>query len=251
MNHYWDLLFVLTRKDLKVRYNNNVLGYAWSIANPLAFALVFYIAFKVFMRIQMEDYALFLIVGLFPWQWFANSIGMAPTTFLNNGSIIKKINFPRSVVVLSIVLQDMVHFALSLPVIAGFLLVYGKPITWSWLYGIPVLLPIHFCLTYGLALFIATVNLFFRDMENLTRILVQILFFLTPVMYSLDMIPAQYRDMVSLNPMASLMVNWRNVLLRGHLDLEYLATSVVYALIALLIGHVVYRSLSWRFAEVL
>jgi len=112
-----DLIIVLTQKELKVRYKNNVLGYLWSVANPLAFAFVFYIAFKTIMKIQMENFALFLIAGLFPWQWFANSISSTPTIFLSNASIIKKVNFPKNIIPLTIVLQDMIHFILSIPVI--------------------------------------------------------------------------------------------------------------------------------------
>ncbi len=80
--NYKDLIFVLTQKEMKLRYKNNVLGYLWSIAHPLAFATVFYIAFKVFMRIKMENYQLFLITGLFPWQWFSNVVTSSTMMFL-------------------------------------------------------------------------------------------------------------------------------------------------------------------------
>ena len=248
LQHYWDLVLVLTRKELKVRYKSSVLGYVWSIANPLAFALVFYVAFKVFMKVQMENYALFLIAGLFPWQWFSNSVGAAPMIFLSNGSIIKKIAFPRSVVVFTIVLQDMVHFVCSVPIVALFLFAYGMHPTWSWLYGLPILLVVQLALTYGVSLAVASINLFFRDMDNLTKILVQLLFFF---MYSVDMIPVRYRTFVSLNPVALVMVNWRNLFLKGYLDLNYLLISVCFAAVVLFAGTAIYRRLSWRFAEVL
>jgi len=84
LQHYIDLLIVLTQKEMKVRYKSSFLGYIWSIANPLAFAFVFFIAFKVVMKIKMENYTLFLITGLFPWQWFSNSVSLSPTIFLGN-----------------------------------------------------------------------------------------------------------------------------------------------------------------------
>ena len=88
--NYRDLILVLTAKEIKVRYKNNVLGYLWSIANPLAFALVFFVAFKIFLKWDIKDYVLFLIAGLFPWQWFANSVGVSCGVFIGNASIIKK-----------------------------------------------------------------------------------------------------------------------------------------------------------------
>ncbi|MCJ7747978.1 MAG: ABC transporter permease, partial [Desulfobacterales bacterium] len=144
-----DLIVVLTQKEMKVRYKSSFLGYLWSIAHPLAFALVFFIAFKIVMKIQMEDYSLFLIAGLFPWQWFSNSVNASPMVFLSNASIIKKVNFPRDIIPFAIVLQDMIHFILSIPVIVLFLFIYQKSPSLSWFYGIPLLMVIQFLMTLG------------------------------------------------------------------------------------------------------
>ena len=95
LTYYRDLVQVLISKELKVRYKNTVLGYLWSVANPIAFALTFFIAFKNTLKIDIENYILYLLVGLFPWQFFANAIGQAPSMFLANANIIKKVIFPR------------------------------------------------------------------------------------------------------------------------------------------------------------
>ena len=165
LSHYWDLTVVLTQKEIKVRYKNHFLGYLWSIANPLAFALIFFVVFTLTGMIKREDYAIFLITGLFPWQWFSNSVSVSPSIFQSNCSIVKKISFPRSIIPLAMVLQDMVHFVLAIPVIIVFLVIFNKTPSLTWLYGIPLLLVIHLCLTYGVCLTISSVNLFFRDME--------------------------------------------------------------------------------------
>jgi lipopolysaccharide transport system permease protein len=251
LQNYRDLLIVLTQKELKVRYKNNILGYLWSIANPLAFAFVFFIAFKVVMKIQMEDYALFLISGLFPWQWFANSVTESPTVFLGNASIIKKVNFPRGIIPLTIVLQDMIHFILSVPVIVLFLIIYHKAPSISWAYGIPLLLLIQLLLTYGVSLIISSINLFFRDIKHLTVILVTLLFYLTPIIYPETMVPERYKQLINLNPMAPLMISWRGLFLRGGLDPPYLLSSFIYSILIFMCGYIIYRRLSWRFAEVL
>ena len=119
-----DLLYIMTTKDLKVRYKSSILGYLWSIANPLLFAMIYYFIFKMIMRVQIPDYTLFLITGLFPWQWFSGSITASLFSFLSNAQIIKKTMFPRSVIPLSNVMMEGVHFLCTIPVVIIFLLVY-------------------------------------------------------------------------------------------------------------------------------
>ena len=251
VQHYIDLIAVLTEKEIKVRYKSSVFGYLWSVAHPLAFALVFFVAFKVVVKIQVEDYALFLIAGLFPWQWFANSVNAAPRIFLGNASIIKKVNFPRNIIPFTQVFQDMIHFILAIPVVVLFLFLYHKLPSFSWLYGIPVLLIIQFLMTYGICLMISSTNLFFRDLERLTIIFTTMLFYFTPVIYPEKMIPVKYKPLINLNPLAPLMISWRELFLNGTLSPLYLAVSFGYAILAFILGFLIYRKLSWKFAEVL
>lgn len=249
--HFRDLVLVLTQKDLKVRYKSSTLGYLWSIAHPLALAFVFVIAFKVVMRIQMENYALFLIMGLFPWQWFSNSATIPANAFLSNASMIKKVNFPRSIIPFSLVLQDMIHYLLSIPVILFFMLLYHKAPGWSWLYAVPILLIIQFCLCFGFALAVSSINLFFRDLERLATLFSTLMFYFTPVLYPLDMVPENFRLVIQLNPLTPLMLSWRNLFLHNQVDWSMLLMASGFALVILLAGYAVYRKLAWKFAEVL
>ncbi len=251
LQYYLDLVTVVTQKDLKVRYKSYALGYLWSIAHPLALALVFFIAFKVIMRVEIEAYALFLIAGMFPWQWFTNSVTVNLTVFLSNAQIIKKVNFPRNVLPFSIVLQDLLHYVLSIPVIVVFMFVYHKAPTPAWIYGIPLLLAAQFILTYGLSLIISSVNLFFRDLERIVTLGLTLLFYFTPIIYPVEMIPARYQPLVHLNPMSPLILAWRGLFLEGTLIWDSLGLSVAYGLAMLLVGQVVYRRLAWKFAEVI
>lgn len=249
--HYIDIILVLIQKDLKVRYKNTVFGYLWSIGHPLAFAMVFYIAFKIVVRIQVEDYVLFLITGLFPWQWFSNSVGAAPMIFLANTSIIKKINFPRELLPITLILQDMIHFLFSIPVIVLFLFLYGKSPSFSWLYGIPILLVSQFLMMCGICLVIASTNLFFRDLERLTTITLMLLFYFTPIFYPESMVPEKFQHFLALNPLSHLIINWRNIFLYGRIDFIFLSISVAYSFASFAVGYIVYRKLFWRFAEVI
>lgn len=244
-------MIVLTQKELKLRYKNSFFGYLWSIGQPLAFAIVFFISFKIVMKVQVEDYTIFIIAGLFPWQWFSNSVNASSTVFLGNASIIKKISFPRSLLPLSQVFQDMIHLIFAIPVIVVFLLIYHKTPAFSWLYGIPLLLFIQFLMTYGICLIISSVNLFFRDLERLTSLATMLLFYFTPILYPETMVPEKYRAIIHGNPLAPLMISWRDLFLEGVLHPLHLLLSFVYACITVALGYGVYRKLSMRFAEVL
>ncbi len=251
LQHLIDIILVLTQKEIKIRYKSSLLGYVWSVAHPLAFALVFFIAFGVIMKIQMENYALFLIAGLFPWQWMANSIGASPLVLWSNSPLIKKMNFPRNSIPFALVLQETFHYLMSIPVIVFFLFLYGQTPSWSWLWGIPFLLVTQYAMTYGLSLFLASVNLFFRDLERLTGIFMTFLFYFTPIIYPEKMVPANYKAFLDLNPFSPLMISWRNLFLSGTWDSSYLFLSLLYALLALILGQLTYKKLCWKFAEVL
>lgn len=250
LRYYIDLVTVLTQKEIKVRYKSSLLGYLWSVGHPLAFALVFFVAFKLVMRIQMEDYTLFLICGLFPWQWFQNSVNFSPAAFLSNASLIKKVNFPRNFIPLSVVLNDMVHFVLSIPVIVFFMIFYRRSPAFSWVAGIPLLLVLQFLITYGVSLAVASLNLFFRDLERLVTILTTLVFYFTPIIYPETMIPKHYQYLLQLNPVAPLMVTWRTLFLEGTMYWDLIALSLLYGLSAFFAGFLIYRWLCWRFAEV-
>lgn len=246
-----DILFVLLQKELKVRYNNKLLGYLWSIANPLASAFVYFIAFQILMRINVPDYPLILISSVFPWQWMSNSIGGAPNVFVGNASIIKKVNFPRNIVPLCMVSNHMIHFVMSIPVIVLFLLFYDRAPALSWFYGIPLLIIVHFAMAYGIGLTLASLNLFFRDLDRLVHIVLNFAFYLTPILYPVETIPEHLRHLLVLNPFAPLIISWRELFIYGTFNWFYLLVSAGYGALFLAIGTVVYRRLSWKFAEVL
>lgn len=250
LTYYRDLLAVLLGKELKVRYKNTVLGYAWSVLHPLAHAVVFFLVFRVFMRIPIDNYALFLIAGLFPWQWFLNSVNASAGHFLLNRSLIKKVRFPRNMLVVASVLNDTTHFLLSLPVIVVFLAVSGKAPSSCWLWAVPLLTLVQFAVVYGFCVMIATWNLFFRDLERLVGILLMLWFYLTPVLYNVEMIPARYRPLIYANPLADLVICWRTVILEGYLPWKPAAVAVAAGLAIAALGHWVYRRMEWRFAEI-
>lgn len=246
-----DLIVVLTAKEIKGRYKNSWLGYAWSVLNPLAFATVYYLAFGVFMRVQITDYPLFLVSGLFPWQWVSHSMSAAPNIFLANATLLKKVRFARHVLVASAVLSDAFHFLLSIPVILVFLAIYHVAPTWLWLVGVPVLIGIQFVMVYGMGLLIASLNLFLRDLDRLTILFIAFLFYLTPIAYTSSMIPEEYRLYMYLNPFTPLILNWQQLFLTGTLSGGGVLAAGTMAVLSATIGYLTYSKLAPRFAEVI
>lgn len=250
MIYYYDLINVLISKELKVRYKNTVLGYLWSVANPMAFALTFFVAFKHALRVDIPNYILFLLVGLFPWQFFSNAVGQAPSMFLANANIIKKVKFPRFLLVLGLVGNHAFHFFLTIPILLIFMIYYQVNLTYILIIGIPILFFNQLLLIIGLSLFISSLNLYFRDMENLTQVLVNLLFYLTPILYKREMVPMEYQIFLTLNPMVKVIELWRDLILANELYWDTFFESFIINVIVCLIGVLTYKKLERRFAEI-
>ena len=248
---YWDLLQVLLHKELAVRYKGSFLGFLWSVMNPLALAMVYYVVFGIYMRFNVPHYIIALLSATFPWQWFSNSLTQGPFLFLNNPTLVKKVAFPRQTIPLVINLQDMVHFYMSLPVFLAFKLADGMYPAWSWLWGIPFLSLITLLTVYGMCLIAGTLNLFFRDLGNLVAIIVNILFFGTPIFYLLETVPKDYLIYFKLNPVAPIFICWRALLMNNTFTEEFLMLSICYAVIFFVIGMLIYSRFQKKFAEVM
>lgn len=246
-----DLLVVITEKELKVRYKSSFFGYLWSIANPLLFALIYYFIFKLVMRVQIPNYTVFLITGLFPWQWFASSTSSSLLSFIGNAQIIKKTVFPRSVIPLSNVMMEFLHFLCTIPVIIIFLLIYDMRPSISWLWGVPLLGIGQMMVTYGLALMLATLNIFFRDLERFIGLGLMLLFYCTPILYSVDLIPEKYRSIIGNNPLGLMIISWRDLFMSGTINFEGLIKIYISGFIMILLGSWVFNKLKFRFAEIL
>jgi len=236
IGYYKDLILVLTKKEIKVRYKNSYFGYFWSLLNPFAFAMVFYFIFGIIMRVKMENYPLFLVTGLFPWQWISNSLNASTTLFLKDALIIKKINFPRNMLPLANTLQDMFHFLCAIPVIMIFMFTYSKMPQLAWLYGIPILLTVQLATVFGLSMLISSLNVFFRDLEQITTIILMFLFYPTPILYPVSMVPDEYKHLIDFNIFTPIIISWHSLLLNGTFEAHYLTLSAVYAIASLVIG---------------
>lgn len=245
------LLYLLVKKELAVRYKNSFLGYLWALAHPAAFALVYYVAFGLFMRVQVENYPIFLLVGMFPWVWAANSLITATSSFRNNASLVKRVAMPRGMLPLSNVVHEMVHFCFALPALFLFLALSGLDMHLSWVWQVPFMVLLQLLLLYPFALLFSLANVFVHDVEHLVGIGMSLLFFLTPVVYPLALVPEAYLDLIRLNPFASLIALWRDVFLLGTMDPGMLAICLAVALLGAALARYAYVRMAFRIGELL
>lgn len=213
---------------------------------------VLFVVLRKFIRIDVEDYHLVLLAGLFPWTWFQTSLVTSVSSFAANGALIKKVYFPRFVLPLATVMNNGVQYALSIPVLLLLLIIEGYTPSWTWLIGIPYLLAVQSVLIMGIVLFIASLDVYFRDLEHLTDVFVGLIwFYLTPVIYPLQIVPDAYRNWVLMNPMASLIEGWRDLFLRNQIPGLELWPALVFAAAIAAIGSFSFRKLEGGFADAL
>ena len=235
--YYRDLILVLLAKEFKVRYKSTFMGYAWSVMHPLVLALIFFMLFTSwFCGLGAGEYALYLIAGLFPWQWISNTATTASFYFLGNSSLIKKVRFHRATLVLAGVLNESAHFVISIPVIVGFMLYYGHLPRVDWLWMLPLLVLVQLAMTFGMGLLIATANLFFRDLERLATLTMHLLFYATPIVYPAERVPPEYEWIFYANPFASIVMCWQGLFYQSSVPLVHLGVAVCWALVLLAVG---------------
>lgn len=248
--HAFDLLLVLLRTELRLRYRGTALGVVWSLANPIAFAIVLHVAFQRVLKIDIPHYALFILSGLFPWQWFTNSLGPGCAVFVNNASLVKKLPFPRFALCGAVVLGDLVHFLFCIPILALLVYLEGLPLDpLAWLVGAPLVLLLQTLLLMALVTILACVNAYLRDMEQLVRVLLLLLFYVTPVLFPLDMVPDRLLWLVYANPLAPIIVSWRELCLAGTLS-PWLGVAALHTAGFSIVAWLFYRRLAVRLAEV-
>ncbi len=249
--NHWELVSALVAKDLKVRYKGTMLGYLWSILHPLALTLIFNFVFKEIFKASIPDFHLFLLAALLPWTWLASSINGGAGSFVGNAHLIKKVRFPRLLIPLATVLNNMVHFLLSLPVYLAFTLAAGKLPAWNWLIGIPLLVLLELIFILGLTLAIASLNVYFRDVSHFVSVVLSLWFYVTPIMYSPSMLPPKVQLVLAFHPATHLIEAWRNLLVENRLDLETLCLPAAIAAAVMFFGLIVFKRLERGFADVL
>lgn len=246
---YIDLISNLVNKELKVRYKYSILGYLWALLNPLMFAVIYYFAFKIILRIQMENYSVFLLCGMFPWVFLGNALGRTTKCYTDNVSIIKNTKVNLTALPLSIVIQEGIHYVFSLPILLIFVIVISDKIFISWLYQIPLLFVLQIIFLYSLTQITSIANVFIRDIDYLVTISISLLFFLTPIIYSMDMIPEKYHLFYYLSPFTALIETWRSIFLNGQIPMHSIFNLFLTIIILSFFAFFIYRVQNYKIRE--
>lgn len=210
-----ELVHTLVAKELKSRYRGSVLGVMWTFLNPLALLLVYAVVFSVYMRIQVENYAVFVFAGLLPWIWFSSSLGDGVNAITGSGSLITKSMFPAEILPMVKTLANMMNYIFSLPLLFIFLLIYGIPLTPHVLW-LPLIALAQFLFTTGIVYYLSAVNVRFRDTQHILMNFLTLWFFLCPIIYPISQIPEKWKFTFYLNPMALLAIEYQEILINGH-----------------------------------
>ena len=252
---YRELLFTLTKKELKVKYRGSVLGFFWSLLNPVLIMLVYSFVFSIVLRPGIKEFAIFLICALLPFNFFSNSVNYGAGSIISNANLVKKIYFPKEIIPLSIVFANLVNFFLELVVLFVVLAIFGYKF-YMYLYLLPVLILVQIFLVAGFSLLISSLNVFFRDLGHLISIIMMVWFFATPIIYPLNMVPEKYRFILQINPMAVFATYYRDIFYYVKYPEGLYFPSIYIILICLgitfgifFLGYFVFKRLEPRFAE--
>ncbi len=246
---YRSLIGNLVVRELKARYRGSMLGLFWSFLNPLLLVSVYTLVFSVYLRFGMEkDYIPHLISGLLPWLWFSSSLLEASGSIISGGNLIKKILFPAEILPLVVVLSNCVNFLLSLPILL-LLIVFFKSIHLSIL-ALPIIICIQLVLSAGLAFMLSALCVHYRDIQHLLGNVLTFWFFLTPIIYPLERIPEKFRFLVSVNPVAPLIIAYQDIFYRGQFpNFPQLFIVAIMAVIMYTLGSAVFEKYRGTFAE--
>jgi lipopolysaccharide transport system permease protein len=254
---YRALLLALAVRELKARYRASVLGFLWTFLNPTLNMLVYVLVFGVLMRSAVPNYPYYLFSGLIPWIFFASSVMGGTTSISDRRDLLTKVRFPAQVLPATVVLTNLINFLLSVPLLVGLGLFFGVLPTWHLVFLVPVLLVQTF-FTLALTYLLAALNVAFRDLQHIVGNLVQMAFFLTPVLWDLKSVPAiggmtpeeTQVLILQLNPMASVMSAWRDLFYEQRIpNWQPLISVTAISLVLMWISSNVFERRREEFAE--
>jgi ABC-2 type transport system permease protein len=241
---YLHSLWLLSARDLRVRYATSALGYLWSVLDPLVMSLIYWFVFtQVFQRtVGYEPYIVFLITALLPWVWFNAAVSDFTRAFNKDARLVRSTSIPRSIWVNRIVLSKGIEFLCSLPVLIGFAIIAGAPVGWGLLW-FPVAVLLQTVLLIGLGLLVAPLCVLYTDLERTTKLILRVLFYASPIIYGVADLPGVFRELVAFNPLSGIFTLYRMGFFPEVWDTFAVVTGAIMSVAFLGIGIVVFRRL--------
>ncbi len=246
---YRELIRILTISDLKIKYQSSVLGFAWSLLNPLLLMLVLYFVFSRAFTTTQDNFALYLLIGIVTWRFLNNGTSSSIRSIVGRASLVTKVFIPRQVLVLSTVLSSFISSLLEFLVLFALLIVFGVDLSFNLLL-FPFVTAVYFVMVYGISLALASLYVYYRDLDQMWEVLLQLGFFLSPVVYPITAVPEEYLKLYMLNPVTVVMQTNREILLYAQMaPASSLLFIALIAVIILAAGSAIFNRGERRFAE--
>ena len=247
--NYREMIYNLVKKDLRGRYKGSVLGFLWTFINPLLQLAVYTLVFSTIMRVNVDKFYMYLFIALIPWIFFTTSILGGTISIIQNKDLIKKIYFPRIIIPISTVLATFMNMIFSMAVVILALFISGIGISYYVLL-LPVIMILEFFLVLGMVFLFSSLNVFFRDIEYILSIIMMIWFYMTPIVYTVEMIPEKYQTLFYLNPMTNIVIFYRDILFYKRMpSFGFIGGVFLYSLAMIIIGYFVFQKLQKNFVE--
>jgi lipopolysaccharide transport system permease protein len=249
---YRELLYVLTMRDIKVRYKQTVLGFAWAIIQPVMLMVVFSIFFGNLAKMPSDGfpYPIFVYAALLPWTFFANSITSSANSLVGSANLVSKVYFPRLIIPLSSVGSGLVDFAIAAAILLLLMVYYGVSWTLNLLMA-PILVAGAVLTALGVGTYLAALNVAYRDFRYVIPFLVQFWMFATPVVYPASLVPREWQWTLYLNPMAGVIEGFRSAFLGRAFDVPGMLVSLAIAAILFAAGVAYFEKVERRFADII
>ena len=221
----------------------------WTFLNPLLQLAVYALIFPLILKTTQPYYVIFVCVGLIPWTFFTTSVSQSAFTVVANGNIVKKVYFPREILPISVVASGAVNFMISTLIILAFVIFSGLGVT-KYIIFYPLILLIQCILQLGIAFILSAITVYLRDVEHFVQIILMVLFYATPIVYSGDSIPEAFKFIITLNPMAHILEGYRAIFYNQTMpDMASLGIVLLGSLILCVIGYYIFKKLQKGFAE--
>jgi lipopolysaccharide transport system permease protein len=250
---YRELLIVLIYRDIQVQYKQAALGVAWAIVQPLFAVIIFSVIFGYFARMPSDGipYPVFTFAAVLPWTYFAAAVRRGATGLVADSELVRKVYFPRLVIPMAGVIGPMVDFFISFVVLLGVMLWFGVMPSWR-LLAVPPLLGIAALLAFAVGLWLSPINVRFRDIQHTLPFMVQVWMYATPIVYSISIVPAEWRWLYSLNPMVGVIEGFRwAVFGKGDPDAVAVGISVFVIGVMLIVGLIFFKRMERSFADLI
>ena len=247
---YREMIINLVKRDLKSRYKGSVLGFLWMFLNPLFQLCVYTIVFSVIMRMDIEKFYLFLFVALVPWIFISTCLTGGTTVIFGQQDMVKKIYFPREVIPISYVTSAFINMLFSFLIVFLAVLVSGFGFYWKGMLYLPIIMLFEYLLALGIAFAISAATVYFRDLEQIVSVVMMAWIYITPIMYTIDYVPEQYRYFMMLNPMTPIVEVYHQILYYRMVPTpNYLLLAGTTGCLVFAIGFLLFTVLERNFAE--